>query len=62
MADDHSLGQGIWQRGGVDVENLPDPFALPPAPEGPHAVAPKRRRPWLRWGFTAFGALLLVTL
>ena len=70
MADDHGLGlnragQGIWQRGGVDVENLPDPFASP-APGGatvPPAEAPKKpRRRWLRWGFNAFAALILVTL
>ena len=70
MADDHGLGlnragQGIWQRGGVDVENLPDPFASP-APGGatvPSAEAPKKpRRRWLRWGFNAFAALILVTL
>ena len=24
--------EGIWTRGGVNVEDLPDPFALPPEP------------------------------
>ncbi len=67
MADDHGPGfdgsHGIWQRGGTDVEHLPDPFATFSVPPGaaPPVEKPKRRR-WLRWGFTAFGALLLVTL
>lgn len=61
MADDY----GIWQRGGADVEILPDPIpsdkpAAPAVPPGQEEKRPKRR--WLRWGFTAFGALLLVTL
>ena len=57
---------GIWQRGGADVEFLPDPFAHSLRPAGPvippveEPKAPRRR--WWRWGFTAFGALLLVTL
>jgi penicillin-binding protein 1A len=68
MAHDHgpmlSDSHGVWQRGGADIENLPDPFAhftFPgdaAPPEGPE----RPRRRWLRWGFTAFGALLLVTL
>jgi penicillin-binding protein 1A len=64
MADDHGLGSGIWQRGGVDVENLPDPFpSVPPAGAPPPAELPaKPRRPWLRWLFNAFAALILVTL
>jgi len=68
MADDHGLGvgsggHGIWQRNGADVENLPDPFA-PAASTNPasDAVPAKPRRRWLRWGFNAFAALLLVTL
>jgi penicillin-binding protein 1A len=61
MADDY----GIWQRGGADVEILPDPF--PSAKPAGRAVLPVEveKRPrgrWLRWGFTAFGALLLATL
>jgi len=61
MADDY----GIWRRGGADVEVLPDPFprTAPAGPVGPSdelAKRPKRR--WLRWGFTGFGALLLITL
>ena len=53
---------GIWQRNGQDVEQLPDPFAAvpPPAEPGPGEPRPKRR--WWRIGFTAFGALFLVTL
>ena len=70
MADDHGFGpgsggQGIWQRGGVDVENLPDPFgtAAPGGPATPPAEPPKKSRwRWLRWGFNIFAALLLVTI
>ena len=68
MAEDysrgHAPGHGIWQRGGSDVENLPDPFAdgRPPkdgsAPDG--VERPKRR--WIRWGFTTVGAIFLVIL
>nr|WP_294847445.1 PBP1A family penicillin-binding protein [uncultured Sphingomonas sp.] len=55
-------GHGIWQRGGVDVEQLPDPFAPPaPAPQS-DTVAPRPRRRWLRWGLTGFFALILATL
>ena len=63
MADDHGLGYGIWQRNGADIENLPDPFssAPPPSDSAPAKDKAPRRR-WLRWGFTALGALLLVTL
>ncbi|QDP20085.1 transglycosylase domain-containing protein [Sphingomonas xanthus] len=64
MADDYSRSddQRIWQRGGLDIENLPDPFATIPPPDAPTPPAPPKRRRWLRWGITAFGALLLVTL
>jgi penicillin-binding protein 1A len=60
MADDY----GIWQRGGADVEILPDPFprAAPTAPVFPPEEPKRPRRRWLRWGFTALGALLLITL
>jgi len=61
MADDHGPVHGIWQRNGTDIENLPDPFGTVVPPET-LSVERKPRRPWLRWGFTAFGALLLVTL
>jgi len=59
MADDY----GIWQRGGVDVENLPEPFPYT-RPDASPVEAPPPRRPsrWWRWGFSAFAALLLVTL
>jgi penicillin-binding protein 1A len=64
MADDHGLGQGIWQRGGVDVENLPDPFApATPGTTAPPTEPPKKPRwRWLRWAFNIFAALLLVTI
>jgi len=70
MADDHGLdlrtgGQGIWQRGGVDVENLPDPFAgrASGGDGAPPAQLPKRSRwRWFRWGLNAFAALLLITI
>ena len=68
MADDHGpgfdVGHGIWQRGGSDVENLPDPFArqTQPAPDLPKDKPPRPIRRWLRWGFNAFAAVLLVTL
>jgi len=61
MADDY----GIWQRGGADVETLPDPFpgAAPTGPVVPPGEEPKRQsRRWWRWGFTAIGALLLIIL
>ncbi len=56
---------GIWQRGGIDVEHLPDPFAPPLAPDGggvPPPAAKRPRRRWWRWGFNLFAGLLLVTL
>jgi penicillin-binding protein 1A len=70
MADDHGLGlgaggQGIWQRGGVDVENLPDPFNTPaPGGQAGSPVEPPRksRWRWVRWGFNIFAALLLITV
>lgn len=48
-----------WQRDGLNIEELPDPFA-PPADHAPPPVRRKRR--WIRMGFTIFGALLLVTI
>jgi penicillin-binding protein 1A len=70
-----------WQRGGRNIEDLPDPFAPRsgtvrqrwwqrqrrepeplPLEEFEAPPPPARRRPWLRWGFTGAGALLLVTL
>ena len=64
MAEHDALGHGIWQRGGVDVEVLPDPLgreaSAPPATPTEKSKSAWRR--WWRWGFTAFGAVLLVTL
>ena len=54
----------IWSRDGRNVEDLPDPFAVPaPDPGGPldPASAPPRRRRW-RYVFYGIFALLLVTL
>jgi penicillin-binding protein 1A len=55
----------IWSRGGVPVEELPDPFAPNPsvkddAPEN-EQPGPKRRRRWPMVLYTVFG-LLLITL
>ena len=61
MNDHH----GIWQRGGKDVEHLPDPFAplVPPTgPETPDAPAPSRRRKILKWSAITIGVVFLVTL
>ena len=57
---------GIWQRGGLDIEQLPDPLAPhapPPPPPSPDPPAAKPKH-WGKWriGFTAFGALFLVTI
>ena len=65
MADHDARGHGIWQRGGVDVELLPDPLGRGPATapaNAPTDEIAKPRRRWWRLGFTAFGGLLLVTL
>ncbi len=64
MAHDNLLEHGIWQRGGADIENLPDPLTqfAPPGDASPPIEKKRGRRRWLRWGFTAFGALLLITL
>ena len=52
----------VWTRGGVNVEDLPDPFA-PIAPEPPAAeVAPKPRRRRLRIALYVAAGLFLVTL
>ena len=58
---------GIWSRGGVPVEELPDPFA--PAQPQPHdqgqqeaqEPAPRRRRRWVIWLY-AISGLVAVTL
>ena len=56
--------EGIWSRGGVPVEDLPNPFALTsPYPDADAAelVVPKRSRRWPIYLYT-ISALLLVTL
>ncbi|MEO6581202.1 MAG: PBP1A family penicillin-binding protein [Sphingomicrobium sp.] len=59
---------GIWSRGGVPVEDLPDPFAplaAPPwADHGTEPVEskPQRKRSRLRIIFYSLAAVLLVTL
>ena len=68
MSDDYGTraetGHGIWQRGGIDVEHLPDVF--PPRQADGGAVPPpepkRSRRRWWRWGFNMFAALVVVTL
>jgi penicillin-binding protein 1A len=63
MADRDFSPQGIWQSGGSNVEDLPDPFDAYRGPQPPFpAEAPRKRRPWLRWAFTTLAALFLVTL
>jgi penicillin-binding protein 1A len=55
---------GIWSRGGVHVEELPDPFApivLQPGPE-PAEIGPKPKRSRRRIILYSIAALLLVTL
>ena len=55
---------GIWSRGGVHVEDLPDPFApivVPPGPE-PVEAKPKPRRSRRRIILYSIAAALLVTL
>ena len=61
---------GIWSRGGHNVEDLPDPLApevVPDAEPGQHPdsteiVAPRPRRTKLRIALYSFAALFLVTL
>ena len=57
----------IWQRGGTNVEDLPDPFAVEPTgPSGSQVDFPAqtaRRRRWrraLKLGAYIFGALFLI--
>jgi len=56
---------GIWSRGGVPVEDLPDPFAVSYAPEpesfSPEAERQKKRRRWPIYLYS-ISALILVTL
>jgi len=60
---------GIWTRGGVHVEELPDPFAvIPPPPPGeaagdqPVATPPKPKRSRRRVIFYTIAGALLLTL
>ena len=55
---------GIWSRGGVNVEELPDPLAPPPPPppqpEGEEAPPPKPR--WRRTRIAIYSILALLAL
>jgi len=55
---------GIWTRGGVPVEDLPDPFVTEPSHEWTaeqHVAAQPKRRRWPIYLYT-ISALVLVTL
>ncbi|MDQ4088222.1 MAG: transglycosylase domain-containing protein, partial [Pseudomonadota bacterium] len=59
--------EGIWSRGGANVEELPDIVAPavpvePDQPDGAPEPKPKRKRRWLRVTFYSVSGLLLVTL
>ena len=49
----------VWSRGGVPVEELPDPFAIPSA-ESPPVEEAKRRRRWPMVLYSIFGLLALL--
>ena len=55
--------EGIWSRGGVNVEDLPDPFApaVPPEAGQSPPEKPKRKRRWPLVLYAVF-AVVLVTL
>ena len=55
--------EGIWSRGGVNVEDLPDPFApaVPPEAGQSPPERPKRKRRWPLVLYAVF-AVVLVTL
>ena len=38
--------EGVWSRGGVNVEELPDPFAPVPPTDQPPEEKPRKRRRW----------------
>jgi penicillin-binding protein 1A len=56
-------GDGIWTRGGANVEELPDPFPTLAPPEG-QSPEPVPRRKHKRWklAFYLISALLLLTI
>jgi penicillin-binding protein 1A len=56
----------IWSRGGVPVEDLPDPFAPSPPPgaapeQGEPQEPPAKRRRWVLWLY-AVSAVVVLTL
>jgi len=53
---------GIWTRGGVNVEDLPDPFVAPVEP--PSEEKPPRKRRWrrVRIALLSFLALIVIVL
>ena len=58
-------GDEIWTRGGVPIEDLPDPFAGARAPKAPEQEeAPKRKRRWpvVLYSISAVLAVMLIWL
>ncbi len=56
--------EGIWSRGGNNIEELPDPFGLAGSQEPletPQEEQPRRNRPWALFLY-AFAALIFITL
>ena len=51
---------GIWSRGGVPVEDLPDPFAPLPPPEVPEPEPEKPKRRWRRTRIVLYSLLALI--
>ena len=54
---------GVWSRGGVPVEELPDPFApvtLPP--EATEEIEPQRKRQWPIYLYSIAGIVLLTLI
>ncbi|MEO6433671.1 MAG: transglycosylase domain-containing protein [Sphingomicrobium sp.] len=58
MADSET----IWTRGGVPVEQLPDPFAPPPPPPLEEPPPPRKRRRWVVALYAGLGLIALVVL
>ena len=63
------IGEGIWSRGGVNVEELPDPFAPAASPDAaPEVTQPEakpkrsRRRIIVLFDFAAFLLVILLWL